>query len=107
MMAAWLWWVPESFKQSVKNEIASTCSSFRKSATGTVKSVKEEIASYREHDASEDISNHPKAETDSTARDLRRQGKEDVNIQFYEETWYLNKEEIKEYIEDAKRLIKE
>ena len=62
----------------------------------------------REHDATEDICNHPTVETDSTARDLKREGKEDVNIQFFEkDTWYLNKEDLKEYYESAKRALKE
>ena len=39
---------------------------------------------------------------------MRRQGKEDVNIQFYEEdTWYLNTEDLKDYYESAKRAVKD
>lgn len=105
---AWHYWVPEDDKRGVKQEIASIKSFFHRTADGTMKNVQQELNTMREHDATEDISNHPKVETDSTARDMRRQGKEDVNIQFYEEdTWYLNKEDLKEYYEAAKRVIKE
>ena len=105
---AWHYWVPEDFKQDLRQEIQSIHSEARQKADGTRKTVQQEIASMREHDAKEDISNHPTVETDSTARDLKREGKEDVNIQFEEkDTWYLNKEDLKEYYESAKRALKE
>jgi len=106
--AAWHYWVPEEHKRMVKQDIMSIKSSVRQTADGTMKSVQQGLNTMREHDAAEDISNHPIVEADSTARDMRRQGKEDVNIQFYEEdTWYLNKEDLKDYYEAAKRVIKE
>jgi hypothetical protein len=107
-LIAWHYWVPEDFKQDLRNEVHSFRSSVQETADGTRKSMKEEIAIIRGHDAAEDISNHPTVETDSTARDLRREGQENVNIQFYEEdTWYLNKEDLKEYYESAKRALKD
>jgi len=103
---AWHYWVPADFKNDLRREVQSIRSSAHEKADDTRKSVQQEIATMRGHDAAEDISNHPTVETDSTARDLKRVGKEDVNIQFYEEdTWYLNKEDLKEYYESAKRAL--
>lgn len=103
---AWRYWVPADFKNDLRREVQSIRSSAHEKADDTRKSVQQEIATMRGYDAAEDISNHPTVETDSTARDLKRVGKEDVNIQFYEEdTWYLNKEDLKEYYESAKRAL--
>lgn len=108
LWAAWKWVVPEDVKQSFRNEIMHITQSIRHTTDGTVRSVQKGIGSMREHGEMEDIANHPKVETDSTARDMRRQGKEDVNIHFYEDdTWYLNKEDLKDYYESAKRAVEE
>ena len=108
LLAAWKWWIPQHTKDSILGEVERITHSFRRTADGTMKTVQEGISTMREHSESEDIANHPKVETDSTARDMRRQGKEDVNIQFYEEdTWYLNTEDLKDYYESAKRAVKD
>ena len=49
---AWHYWVPEDLKQDLRQEILSIRSEARQKADGTRKTVQQEIASMREHDAS-------------------------------------------------------
>lgn len=50
------------------------------------------------HSEDYDFNMEPIAPTDSSALDLKREGKENVNIIFYEEEpWYLTGEDLREY----------